>query len=177
MEANLQDIVTAAVRLCRQHGSKVRVWASAPSADATQQSCSFCSALNQCCTVQSVLDVRFWMMHSPGTLPMLDWPSQMQAYTSAELVHLPQAGLVELAYTACLVDEQGSWHAPDASADDGATAALSIVNNGQRIPDEALSGMASQLAQELMSPQDPAAAATAALQASKSQTAVYTYAH
>lgn len=69
---------------------------------------------------------------------------------------------MELAYAACLLDEQHGWQTPDELEG----VALSVYNNGQQISDLELSVMAEQLAQQLTSPQDPAAAATATLQAS-----------
>eukprot|EP00878_Enallax_costatus_P006165 GHUV01006464.1.p2 GENE.GHUV01006464.1~~GHUV01006464.1.p2 ORF type:complete len:101 (-),score=31.31 GHUV01006464.1:72-374(-) len=78
------------------------------------------------------------------------------------LGELLQAGLVELAYAACLLEEQGSWQ----TTDEAAAGSLSVCNNGRRLSEHELAVMAEQLAQQLTSPQDQAAAATAALQAS-----------
>lgn len=68
-----------------------------------------------------------------------------------------------LAYTACMLEEQGCW-APATPA--GATQLPKLtLRTSRKLPEDALAAMADRLAQHVTAPEDPAAAATALLQA------------
>jgi hypothetical protein len=87
-----------------------------------------------------------------------------------------QADILEVAYAACLLEEQGSWGAvpssttqqltlrTSAAASRSSSGSASNTGGSSRLPDDALAVMAERLAQQVLQPQDPAAAATAQLQ-------------
>lgn len=93
-----------------------------------------------------------------------------------------QADILEVAYAACLLEEQGSWGAAPSSSTQqlslrtsnpsvrssscGISSSGASSHGNSRLPDEALAVMAEKLAQQVLQPQDPAAAATAQLQVS-----------
>lgn len=92
-----------------------------------------------------------------------------------------QTDILEVAYTACLLEEQGSWGAAPSSntqqlalrtsntsykirSSSGSVNGSSSGSSNSRLSKEALTLMAERLAQQVLQPQDPAAAATAQLQ-------------
>jgi hypothetical protein len=98
-------------------------------------------------------------------------------------IALPQAAILELAYAACLLEEQRSWGAAPSNSNAqqlslrvstprSRTSSTGMSSSGSsassasssRLSDEALGVMAEMLAQQVLQPQDLAAAATAQLQ-------------